>query len=99
MSKRKDVVSIELKLGDVVEWSSQAQGHSKSKQGVVVAIVPPGQRPDRDQFIDLYKGPGVGFGRKHVSYVIRVGRSKHYWPFANKLSLISNTSTTKAEVQ
>lgn len=74
-----------FEVGDVVHWTSQAQGVSKTKQGVVQAIVPAGQRPDPTLFADLYKGPGAGWGRATVSYVIRVGRSRHFWPHAKLL--------------
>ncbi len=71
-------------IGDAVEWSSQAQGITKRKSGVVVSVVPPEQRPDRMQFDDLYRGPGCGYGRPHESYVVRVG-NKHYWPRVSAL--------------
>lgn len=72
-------------VGENVSWSSQAQGFTKRKDGVVVAYVPPGNRPCRNSFPDLYKGPGVGFGRSVDSYVVRVG-NKHYWPITKNLS-------------
>lgn len=73
-----------FKVGETVQWTSQAQGYSKSKEGVVVAIVPAGERPDREAFLDLYKGAGCGFGRDHESYVVRV-KNKHYWPRVSAL--------------
>ena len=69
-----------IALGDTVTWTSQAHGTALSKSGVVVAIVPPGERPDRDAFPTLYKHAGCGFGRKRESYVVRVGRSRIFWP-------------------
>lgn len=73
-----------FKIGDKVKWSSQAQGYSKIKEGEVVQVVPSGERPDRERFIELYKHSGCGFGRSAESYVVRVKR-KHYWPVASKL--------------
>lgn len=58
-----------FELGDKVCWNSQAQGFSKEKSGEIVQVVPAGQRPDRDRFLDLYKNAGCGWGRKHESYV------------------------------
>ena len=71
-------------IGEVVEWTSQAAGRSKTKQGVVVAYVAPGERPDRLQFPDLYKNSGCGLGRSVESWVVKVG-NKHYWPNGAKL--------------
>lgn len=81
-----------FKIGDQVEWSSQAQGSETTKQGRIVAVVSAGDRPNRDNFEDLYKGPGCGFGRDHESYVVRVvagktgnAKPKHYWPRVSAL--------------
>jgi hypothetical protein len=74
----------EFKLMQQVQWTSQAGGSTKTKKGIVVEIVQPQRQPNRNQFRDLYKGFGVGGGRNHVSYVVRVGE-KHYWPRANAL--------------
>ena len=81
-----------FKIGDKVTWSSQAQSYEKEKLGVVIEVVEPGQRPNRAEFEDLYRGSGCGFGRDHVSYVVRVatgkagkGKPKHYWPRASAL--------------
>mgnify|MGYP001009489891 CR=1 FL=1 len=71
-------------IGDEVTWSSQAQGYSKRERGIVVAYVPPGERPSKDDFPDLFKGAGAGWGRSTESWVVRVGR-KHYWPVAKNL--------------
>jgi hypothetical protein len=68
-----------FELGEIVSWRSQAQGFDKVKTGEVVEVLMPGMRPDRERFPDLYRGPGVGLGRDHISYVVQVGR-KHYWP-------------------
>lgn len=71
-------------VGDAVVWTSQAQGYSRQKQGVIVSVVAPNERPDRNFFPDLYKGSGCGFGRDHESYVVRV-KNRHYWPRASSL--------------
>lgn len=80
-----------MKLGDTVIWTSQAQGYVKRKIGVIVDVVPAGKRPDREKFLALYRGPGVGMPRDHESYVVRCrpkdnnGRGGLYWPRANQL--------------
>lgn len=34
---------MEIKVGDVVTWESQAQGSWTEKRGIVLAVVPPGE--------------------------------------------------------
>ena len=82
-----------FKIGDKVQWTSQAQGYSKTKNGEVVQILAPWERPARDVFPDLYKHLGCGFGRKETSYVVRV-KNKHYWPIASKLEEMNRSETT-----
>ncbi|WP_321820880.1 MULTISPECIES: hypothetical protein [unclassified Burkholderia] len=75
-------------VGDIVTWSSQANGSTKTKTGVVEAIVLPKTYPDRACFPQLHRGSGTGLYRAHVSYVVRVpGKTsksvgKLYWPRA-----------------
>ena len=73
-----------FKVGDVVEWSSQAQGSTTTKRGVVAEVVGVDRRPDRMLFPALYKHSGCGYGRDHESYVVLVGK-KPYWPRAGSL--------------
>ena len=73
-----------FKVGDTVEWSSQAQASTTTKRGVVAEVVKAGSRPDRALFPALYKYVGCGFGRDHESYVVLVGK-KPYWPRAAAL--------------
>ena len=84
---RKTLPIESFNLEDAVYWRSQAQGCTKTKKGKVVQIVPPGKMPDRDRFLTLYKGAGVGSYRKEVSYVVQVDAGKkpgssikNYWP-------------------
>jgi hypothetical protein len=65
-------------VGDVVEWTSQAAGITRTKQGRVVEVVPPGKR----SVMML----GMGLSRNHESYVVHVkGRGK-YWPIVSRLT-------------
>ena len=73
------------KVGDKVQWTSQAQGRSKQKKGIVAEVVSGDARPSKSRFPQLYKGCGVGFARGHESYVILVGH-KPYWPRVSQLS-------------
>jgi len=36
-----------FKLGDQVTWTSSSGGHQKTKTGIVVAVVPVGEYPDK----------------------------------------------------
>jgi hypothetical protein len=59
-----------LKVGDLVVWDSQSDGKSRTKQGVIVEVIPPGKRPNLR---------GAGSARKYESYLVRVG-GRIYWP-------------------
>jgi hypothetical protein len=78
--------------GDSVTWISQAGGFTKTKAGVIEAVVPAGSLPSRDAFAKLYRGSGVGQRRDQISYVVRVptatgkGAGTVYWPRAGALS-------------
>ena len=62
-----------FKIDDEVEWVSQSGGHSLTKVGTVVFIVPPKTRPPY-----LIKNPGLP--RDHESYVVKVTGRGYYWP-------------------
>lgn len=72
-----------LKIGDKVEWTSGGI----TKVGVVLWIIPAGERPLREDFPRLYSGAGIGCSRDHVSYVVGVG-TKYYWPRVSGLKEI-----------
>jgi hypothetical protein len=72
------------KVGDRVQWTSQAQGCTKTKLGTVVAVIPKGDRPTGIK--------GCGWHRDHESYVIEVqpktgsrAKPKAYWPVVSAL--------------
>ena len=80
------VTSADFRVGDSVTWTSQSSGYTRTKTGVIEEVVPSQWMPNRDQFPQLYRGPGVGAPRDHVSYVVRVaGKTAKsagtvYWP-------------------
>lgn len=80
-------MSTSLQVGDQVEWTSQAGGYEVHKQGEVICVIPPGQRPDRDAFPALWKKPGPGSPREHKSYVVRVPGRGVYWPRVSALRM------------
>lgn len=73
--------------GDIVEWTSQAGGFTKTKRGMIVEVVAAGNLPSRERFTSLHKGWGVGMPRDHESYVVKVG-NKPYWPRVVNLELV-----------
>ena len=79
-----------FKVGDEAEWTSQAGGHTKTKQGKVVAVVPVLVRPftvarkhleGRYNLHDIDGGLGM---RRHESYLIDV-KGRLYWPRVSAL--------------
>lgn len=84
----------EFNTGDIVTWSSQANGSTKTKSGVIEQVVPAKAYPDREKFPQLYRGGGTGLWRDHVSYVVRVpgktskSTGKIYWPRAAALKIL-----------
>jgi hypothetical protein len=81
-----------IKVGDTVKWRSAASGVWKEKVGVVAEVVKSEDAPDRDRFISLYKGGGIGCYRGHESYVVEVrgprGGVKYYWPRVSALEVV-----------
>lgn len=75
-----------ISTGDAVSWTSQSSGYTRTKDGFVEEVVPPGGLPDRERFPQLYRSSGVGMPRDHASYVVRVpGKTRKsagtvYWP-------------------
>ncbi|OXM84593.1 hypothetical protein [Paenibacillus rigui] len=68
-----------LQVGDKVKWSSQAQGSVKEKAGMVIAIVPGGQRASKylPDGIEMKNKTYVKFDTeiaKHVRYIVEVPR-------------------------
>lgn len=76
-----------MKVGDRVAWTSQSAGRSKAKRGTVVEIVLPGERPNIK---------GVGWGRDHVSYLVREDSGRLYWP---RVAHLKSDETGAAEEQ
>lgn len=74
---------VEMKLGDIVKWQSQANGSTKVKVGKIVAVVPAGQNAVAPVG---YSTKNLGFGgpRNHESYLVAAGKLI-YWPRVSKL--------------
>lgn len=72
-----------LKVGDRVRWTSQSQGESREKEGMIVQAVLQGELPD-EKFIKWSCYQNV---KKMDSYVVQVGE-KFYWPRVSALVLV-----------
>ena len=80
--------------GTEVEWSSQAAGITRTKRGLVVEVVPAGEK---SMLMSPYP---VGLPRDHESYVIRASvvngserqkrRTRLYWPKVKYLSKVED---------
>lgn len=71
----------QIRIGDTVEWWSQAGGFGKVKRGVVVAVVGPGQYPNTvlGRLGVAKRLRDYGMSRARTSYVVDVG-GRLYWP-------------------
>ena len=88
---------LDLREGDWVEWTSQSASFVRTKRGVVVQVLGPGQKIQK--FVSAmgpdWSVPSSGFGdpRDHQSYLVaqlnngRIG-SRLYWPRVRHLRQI-----------
>jgi hypothetical protein len=87
-----------MKQGSKVTWTSSSAGVTKTKQGVVIEVVPPKTTPrmaaiaDRNDAKCAYGG---GLSRSKESYVVLVAGEtpRHkptvYWPLVNALKEVA----------
>lgn len=72
-----------MKIGDIVQWTSQSSAYTKTKTGTIVAVVPARSNP-HDFIPDGFtcnSSSGFGMYRNHESYLVQVGkRNALYWP-------------------
>lgn len=80
-----------FKVGDLIEWDSQAHGNVRTKIGIVIQVVPVGMTPDHytDQET-LWKIHRPGSGRNHESYIIALPHpdkpTEFFWPRVKHLT-------------
>jgi len=90
-----------MKVGDLVEWESQAAAYWTTKAGKIVAIVPDDVNPLKTGFgrkayyENTHRIMFDGGYRPHKSYLVEVpgGKTakampKLYWPRVNQLKLV-----------
>lgn len=86
-----------FQLGQTVEWTSQANGCTRTKRGTIVCVVDAGRSVNAKEFPGLQKGAPVGMARQHESYIVRVpsrpgaGKGRHYWPLVSQLRAVEET--------
>ena len=83
---------MQFKKGDKVEWDSTSNGSTTSKQGEVVAVVPPKGNPPTGRFTGhVLRTDGGGLPRDHESYLVSVpgpgpkAKPRMYWPRVSAL--------------
>lgn len=87
-----------FQLGQTVEWTSQANGCTRTKRGTIVCVVDAGRSVNAKEFPGLQKGAPLGLSRQHESYIVRVpnksgkGAGTHYWPIVSRLSAVEEQS-------
>ena len=92
-----------MKIGDIVEWKSQAGGYSKRKRGTIVNIVPPHKGPlkyiveaKEETGAAFSSTAGHGMSRDHESYIVHVptktgkGKGTLYWPKVRNLMIVND---------
>jgi hypothetical protein len=69
-----------FKVGDRVEWTSQAGGCTRTKAGEVLVVLSPGETVG-----PMSKNRNPGMPRDHESYLVRVKGKGVYWPRVSAL--------------
>ena len=76
-------------IGQMVEWTSQAGGNTRTKIGVVMGILPAGASIRTIPYFNQMNINTDGFTRKHESYVIAEvhphRKPKFFWPYTHQL--------------
>lgn len=88
----KKLPTPKFRVGQLVEWSSQAGGQWRIKQGVVVktimANVPLTFHPEQ---LGMWRIRGAGRPRDHESYIVCIpgvdGATEYFWPRVHNLAL------------
>lgn len=92
-----------FKVGDLVEWTSQANGRTTTKRGEVFYIVKPWENPavthfncDADNEV-MFDGGIVGRG--HESYLVSVKngnkKPRMYWPVVSRLRVYADVGVSQ----
>ena len=78
-----------FKIGDIVEWESQANGNVRIKMAVVVGIVPAKTSLAFIPYFKSFNFKSYGSERNHESYVVAEvhphRKTKFFWPVVHNL--------------
>lgn len=83
-----------LAVGVRVRWTSMSQGHTKTKEGVIEAVIPAGGHPRVYSMVPRNQLLKFGGVRGHESYLVRVRKSTFYWPLAKNLTVVKDDLST-----
>jgi hypothetical protein len=76
-------------IGDTVVWTSTALGHTRTKSGKIVDVIPAGVHPTNgEENKTLFQNKTIHLvcARLHESYLVQVAkRHRLYWPLVSKL--------------
>lgn len=95
MTKKKTQKDYQqFKVGDLIEWTSQAGGYNRTKIGIVIKALPIGLAPDDFGGFGgnnlLWKIHRPGKGRNHESYIIALPHpdkpTEFFWPKVGQLT-------------
>lgn len=88
---------VQFKVGDKVKWTNQGPKSASSYEGEIVAVVPPGKRPDKDLFPLFRKGRQTGT-RYGESYLVLDSKGKYQWPLVDRLVISTPPQATSATI-
>lgn len=84
-----------LTPGTRVRWTSMSQGHTTTKEGVIEAVIDPGDTPHDFDVIPANQLRKFGDNpRDHVSYLVRVRKCTFYWPLVKNLTVVKDDLST-----
>lgn len=79
-----------LTVGARVRWTSMSQGHTKTKEGVIEAVIPAGGHPRVYPMVPRNQLFKFGGERDHESYLVRVRKNTFYWPRVKNLAVVKD---------
>lgn len=82
-------------IGDIVEWTSQSGGYTRTKSGEIVAIVPAEDWAQKHfEKLGLKQNSSCGYGmpRNHESYLVKI-KNRCYFPRVKKLKRLNTEKT------
>jgi hypothetical protein len=83
-----------MRVGDKVTWKSQSHGHSKTKTGIIIVVIPRRTNPlSIDEVKKMKLCFEYGSGRDHDSYMVKAN-NRVYWPRVKHLKRVKGIPIT-----